>query len=125
MAEISAKIMRNHAKPTKKVTYEKMTNMKKMRNSVADIPVKKFLVYGRNFSQIKCNFVQILAIMAEISVISQKFLYQNVGIVNPHAFHIGAFSILYLHMQFWAISHYFGRNFCHIAEISVLIYRQQ
>ena len=93
-------------------------NIKKMRNSVADISVTKFLVYGRNFYQIKRNFVQILAILSEISVISQKFLYQNVGIVNPHVFHIGEFSILYLHMQFWAISHYFGRNFCHIAEIS-------
>ena len=93
MAEISAKIMRNHAKPTKKVTYEKMTNMKKMWNSVADIPVKIFLVYGRNFYQIKRNFVQNLAILAEISIISQKFPYQNIGVMNTHVLHIVGFSM--------------------------------
>ena len=124
-AEISTKIMRNRSKSTIQLQYGKTINVKHMRSHNADILMPKFLRYDRNFCQSGKKKHKITLNTVEISTMHQKFLHWDIDNKIPHLFHIHHFPISRLFTPFCVISHYFGRNFCHIAEISAPKYSQQ
>ena len=81
MTEISAIWSKILDFQLKSGSYAETMNMWKKRNSLADMLMQKFLQYDRNFFTFVgkiTDFALFLGEMAEISVMSQKFLRQYI-----------------------------------------------